>query len=90
MEFKSAISKLKVIRQRDGAFSWELTEDVAEKGRYIEIFFLESWNQHLHQHTRVAEPDKLIEEEVKKFHKGLEKPRVTHLLISKIKKKKGD
>jgi MFS family permease len=83
--FKKSISRLKELKQRDGAFSWELIEDVSEQGRYLEVFYLESWAEHLHQHSRVVAGDKIIEDEVRQFHKSDDPPKVTHFLVAKLK-----
>jgi quinol monooxygenase YgiN len=81
--FKAAMLQLKETRQRDGAFSWKLTEDVADSSHYIEVFYLESWVEHLHQHQRGTLEDQGIEDRAKGFHIKAEPVKVTHLLISR-------
>jgi MFS family permease len=81
--FKAAMHQLREIRQRDGAFSWMLTEDVADSSRYLEVFYVESWLEHLHQHQRGTVEDQAIENVAKGFHIREEAIKVTHLLISK-------
>jgi MFS family permease len=81
--FQSAMHQLKEIRQRDGAFSWMLTEDVADANRYVEVFYVESWMEHLHQHQRGTVEDQAIEDLAKGFHNPIVPIKVTHLLITK-------
>jgi Transmembrane secretion effector len=42
-------------------------EDVAEEGRMVETVLVESWIEHLRQHERVTNADRLIEEKVHHF-----------------------
>jgi hypothetical protein len=65
-------------RQRDGAYSWGVFEDVAAPGRFLETFLLESWLEHLRQHERVTNADRVIEEKVQKLL--IEPTTVTHLV----------
>jgi Transmembrane secretion effector len=47
----------------------------------VETFFVESWIEHLRQHERVTNADRLIEEKVHHFHiHGM--PKVTHLIAA--------
>jgi hypothetical protein len=56
-------------------------EDAAEEGRMVETFLVESWLEHLRQHERVTNADRLIEEKVHHFHlHGV--PKVTHLIAA--------
>jgi hypothetical protein len=56
---------------------------VADSSRYIEVFYLESWVEHLHQHQRGTLEDQGIEDRAKGFHIKAEPVKVTHLLISR-------
>lgn len=79
-EFASALRRFRASRQRDGAIRWEIWEDVAEAGRIIENFVVESWVEHQRQHGRVTRTDQLDQETINAFHLGDEPPRVRHLL----------
>jgi hypothetical protein len=65
-------------RQRDGAYSWGIFEDVAQPGRFLETFLLESWLEHLRQHERVTNADRVMEESVHGLLTA--EPTVTHLV----------
>ena len=41
--FLVAVRDLGRQRRRDGAYAWDIFEDAAEKGRFLEIFMLASW-----------------------------------------------
>ncbi len=51
-EFLSAVDELGYARKRDGAYAWGVYEDVADGGRFIETFSIESWLEVLHQRER--------------------------------------
>ena len=68
--FLDAIAKLEPERRRDGAYRWGVFEDAAEEGRIVEIFLVASWMEHLRQHERVTNADRLVQEAVHKFSAG--------------------
>jgi hypothetical protein len=61
--------------RRDGP----IYEDSAEEGSILEIFLVASWMEHLRQHERVTNADRLQEEAVLRFQFAGE-PKVTHLI----------
>jgi hypothetical protein len=64
---------------RDGAYAWDILEDVAQPGRFLETFRLESWLEHLYQHERVTNADRVLQAQVDAFHlNGI--PKVTHFI----------
>src|SRR5712671_6834044 len=79
--FLAALEKLARERRRDGAYSWGVFEDAADQGRMVETLLVESWLEHLRQHERVTNADRVLQEAVHRFHtKGT--PVVTHLIAS--------
>jgi quinol monooxygenase YgiN len=79
--FLDAIAKLEPERRRDGAYRWGVYEDAAEAGRILEIFLVESWMEHLRQHERVTNTDRLVQEAVHKFSLQGD-PKVTHFIAA--------
>lgn len=79
-EFVSALRRFKSSRQRDGAIRWDVWEDVADPGRVIETFVVESWVEHQRQHARVTHADQLDQQLLHAFHVGDKPPVVRHLL----------
>jgi len=79
-EFVTAMQDMRRMRQRDGAFFWELFQDAADSARFVECFMTESWVEHLRQHERVTVADRGIQERINAFHVGGERPRASHLL----------
>src|SRR5712671_309529 len=79
--FLAALAQLPDERRRDGAFDWSVFEDVAQEGRLVEMFLLDSWLQHLRQHERVSNTDRELQDIVHGFHLD-GTPRVTHLIAA--------
>lgn len=79
-EFVQAMKPFERILRRDGAMRWGLFADPAQPGRYLETFLVESWAEHLRQHARVTNEDRLVQEHVRSFHLGAAPPLVTHLI----------
>ena len=74
-EFLGAVDELGHARKRDGAYAWGVYEDVAEGGRFIETFSIESWLELMHQRERVTNADEMLVNRVR--HLLTEAPRVT-------------
>ncbi|MBO2012113.1 MFS transporter [Hymenobacter negativus] len=78
--FQVAAEQLKRLRLRDGALRAGFFSDVVEPSRITEFFFVPTWGEHERQHHRFTKEDQLLESQVRKYHRGPDKPRVTHLL----------
>jgi MFS family permease len=82
--FALAMRALRVIRMRDGAIRWGLWDDVAQNGRFLESFVVESWLEHLRQHERITAADRTVQAIAHAFHRGSEPPRVRHFVHERI------
>lgn len=78
--FLKAMQSLGAARRRDGAFAWGVFEDIATPGRYVELFQVDSWLDHLRQHARVTCEDQRIQENIRSFHIGSAAPRGSHFV----------
>jgi MFS family permease len=78
--FLTALDQVSRARRGDGAYAWGIFEDTATPGRLLETFLVESWIEHLRQHERVTQADRLLEEHVRGF--VIEPPKVTHLIAA--------
>jgi predicted MFS family arabinose efflux permease len=79
--FLQALAGLEHGRRRDGAYAWGIFEDAAQPGRMVETFLVESWMEHLRQHERVTNADRLVQEAVDRFNIAGE-PKVTHFIAA--------
>jgi len=79
--FLATIYRVAAERRRDGAYDWGVFEDVAEEGRWLETFMVDSWLEHMRQHKRVTKADSELENEVRRFlKKGA--PIITHFIAA--------
>jgi MFS family permease len=76
--FLHALAPLGRERKRDGAYAWGVFEDLARPDVYLETFMLESWLEHLRQHERVTNADRVLQERVHSLLDGA--PVITHLV----------
>jgi MFS family permease len=79
--FLTAVRDLGRQRRRDGAYAWDVFEDAAEKGRFLETFMVASWLEHLRQHQRVTNADRIVQDVIRQFAAASE-PKVTHFIAA--------
>jgi hypothetical protein len=51
-------------RHRDGAYKWGVFQDTADNMQFLETFLVESWLEHLRQHERVTNADRVQQEAI--------------------------
>jgi MFS family permease len=78
--FLRGLDELRQERKRDGAFAWGCFEDVAQNGRFVESFLIESWLELMHARGRVTNADRMLEERVNKLLAGA--PKLTILVAA--------
>ena len=62
-DFLIAMDQLRLSRLRTGATRWELYRDAEHRDRFVEIFRVSSWEEHLRQHEgRLTATDQVVEE----------------------------
>lgn len=83
VDFLDEIARLAAERRRDGAFEWEVFEDLSQQGHFIETFMLDSWIEHLRQHERVTHADREQQERVNRFQED-GAPKVIHLIAASV------
>lgn len=79
-EFQRTMHELRRVRLRDGAVRWGLYQDVEDPGRWVELFRVGTWLEHLRQHGRVTMADRALIERARAFHRGEGPPTVSHLI----------
>ena len=77
-EFVDAMHEYGRIRRRDGAYRWAIFRDTEVADRYLEIFLVNSWAEHLRQHERQTEADRELEGRIYSYLSG--QPVVRHLI----------
>ncbi len=77
--FAAAAAELEAIRRRDGAIEWGLYRDLEHERRFVEVFFVASWLEHLRQHERITVTDRRVQERVSAYSTA-GRPQISHLL----------
>ncbi len=76
--FRLVMHQIRERRLRDGARRWRLYQDAQQVERFLELFRLDSWGEHLRQHERTTMADKEVEAVALQLHRGPGRPKVTH------------
>ena len=77
-EFVDAMHEYGRVRRRDGAYRWGIFRDAEVTDRYLEIFLVNSWAEHLRQHERQTQADRGLEQRIVSCLSG--QPKVRHLI----------
>ena len=80
VEFVTAMSAVREMRRRNGAYFWELFHESSDPGLYLECFIDESWIEHLRQHERASVADREILDRAKVFMVEGQSTKSTHWL----------
>ena len=76
--FVDAMHEYSRTRRRDGAYQWAIFRDTEVADRYLEIFLVNSWAEHLRQHERQTQADRELEQRINSCLSG--EPMVRHLI----------
>jgi MFS family permease len=68
--FLAVMEEVRRVRLRGGAMSWRLYEDVAHPERWVELWAIESWEEHLREAGRLTEDDLASLSRARAFHAG--------------------
>ena len=82
-EFLGALEQFSRVRRRDGGSRWGVYYDTEHSTRYLETFIVESWAEHLRQHTRLTQADRELEEQLHRFERMPNK--VRHFIYARSK-----
>jgi MFS family permease len=77
-EFVDAMHEYGRMRRRDGAYRWSVFRDTEVADRFLEIFLVNSWAEHLRQHERQTQGDRELEGRIYSCLSGA--PMVRHLI----------
>jgi MFS family permease len=79
--FREAMRPVGRSRRRSGGDRWGLFQDGADPERFLEVYVVATWEEHLRQHQeRVTHTDRLFEERARELVAEGTEPRVEHLL----------
>lgn len=78
--FTTAMREIRLMRRRNGAFSWGLMQDAEHPEHWSEFFFDESWLAHLRHHGRVTKAEQEIEAAARSLQMPGSSVAIRHLL----------
>jgi hypothetical protein len=79
--FLQAMIGVRLSRLRTGAIQWGLYRDGETSHRFVEVFVVASWEEHLRQHReRLTGADRQLEDQAQSF--SVPPPHTTHLIPS--------
>ncbi|MGD9096902.1 MAG: MFS transporter [Desulfobacterales bacterium] len=84
-EFQTIMRRLRAIRLRDGVIQWHLFNDTKSHNRFLEVFMVGSWTDHLRQHERVTASDRELQEQIRELLQDATKPVVSHFIAERTK-----
>ena len=76
--FTAGMRRMEHLRRRTGAHRWNLFRDPTQPDRFLETFFVDSWDEHVRQHHRYTATDQMISEQLREL--GGEPLRVDHFV----------
>ena len=79
-EFEKSVPELGRILKSEGMAYWELFQDTADIGHYIEIRIADTWTDHMRQHERVTKNVQIMEDKIRLLLKDGSKPIVSHYI----------
>jgi MFS family permease len=79
-EFLDAMREVRLVRLRGGAVTWRLYEDVAYPERWVELWAVESWEDHLRELSRLTEEDRAALGRAALLHDGEAPPEAARFL----------
>jgi len=68
--FLAAMAECRQVRRRVGALDWRLAEDMAHPERWVEIWSVASWTDHLREAGRLTEADQAALAAAAALHRG--------------------
>ncbi len=78
--FLEGIRKVEPTRRRNGASSWRVFRDLAEDGRFVERYIIDSWAEYVRLRRRMTMSDRHTQDEVNKLQRADVPIRVSRLL----------
>jgi MFS family permease len=79
-EFEQSVRELGRILKSEGMAYWELFQDTADIGHYIEIRIADTWTDHMRQHERVTKNVQVTEDRIRELIKNGPQPIISHYI----------
>lgn len=80
--FIAAANSLQRLRRRNGAYQWELFRDPSSPDRFVEVYLVDSWADHLLEHERLTVDQRDAETRLRELIVPGTQPVVTHFIAA--------
>jgi hypothetical protein len=77
-EFEQSMHELGRLLKSEGMAYWELFQDPADVGHYIEIRIADTWTDHIRQHEYVTRNVQVMENKIRELIKDCPEPIISH------------
>ncbi|HJT47838.1 MAG TPA: MFS transporter [Nitrososphaeraceae archaeon] len=77
-EFEQSMHELGRLLKSEGMAYWELFQDPADVGHYIEIRIADTWTDHIRQHEYVTRNVQVMENKIRELIKDCPQPIISH------------
>jgi MFS family permease len=77
-EFEQSVHELGRILKSEGMAYWELFQDPADIGHYVEIRIADTWTDHIRQHEHVTKNVQDMENRIRELIKDCPQPTISH------------
>ena len=79
-QFLRALRLVGRVRRRNGATDWSFYRDADDPGRFVEVFVLATWDEHLRQHRRMTVTDAAVLSRVQEHLREGTTPKAEHFV----------
>jgi MFS family permease len=79
-EFLRAVHSIEPTRRRNGAVDWRVFRDLAEDGRFVERFVIQSWAEYVRLRTRMTMADRRLQDHIEALQRPGVPVRVSRLI----------
>jgi hypothetical protein len=78
--FYAAAVDVQRVRQRNGAYGWSISRDIANPQLWTERYHCPTWHDYLRQRSRATQAERQLQDAMGAFHRGESPPRIRRLL----------
>lgn len=79
-EFCARMQEVQLSRQRNGAYGWSISRDIAEPELWTERYHCPTWHDYLRQRNRATHSERALQRQLLDFHIGPGDVRVRRML----------
>ena len=79
-DFQRAVRRVGRARRRTGAVRWSVYRDAEAPLRFVEMFIVPSWQEHVRQHERRTVSDAALQDSLRAFLRDGTEPEVAHFI----------